>query len=161
MIKGHVVNNSGKSKHIFKKTVYPGQSVPLSHVYEVLSKKIDDDVSFIEWVRGKLPPGWELSVEEDFELPFDASAVTAEDLQPVEGDGDDGRESLEYAPMRVIDKLTARDIYNLRMKDNPKRVIKQITSVHKLRRALTMCLNDSRKSMLATILRHRIRDLNS
>lgn len=156
MIKGHVINNSGKSKHIFKRTVYPGQKVPLSHVYEVLSNKIEDDSVFVDWLKQRLPLGWELSVEEEFEEPLDPSTVTSEDLMSPQ---EDDKESLEYAPVQVIENLTARDIYNLRIKDNPKRVIKQVYSVHKLRRALTLCLDDSRKSMLATIIRHRIKEL--
>ncbi len=159
MIKGHVLNNSSKSRHIFKRTVYPGQTVPLQDIYAVVSSKVGEDTTFVDWLKASLPPGWEVFVEEDFEEPLDVSAVTSEDLQPVEGAEDDDRESLEYAPYKVIEKLSARDVYNLRMKDNPKRVIKQISSVHKLRRALTMCRNESRKSMLATIIRHRIKEL--
>ncbi len=156
MINGFVINNSGRSKHIFKKTVYPGQSVPLSYVYEVLSKKMEDDnVSFVDWLKSILPPGWDIDIEETFELPVDVSSVKVEDVITVE----DNSPSLEFAPVKIIDKLTAKDIYSLRMKDNPKRVIKQITSVSKLRRALTSCINDPRKSMLATIIRHRIREL--
>ncbi len=159
MLKGHVVNNSSKSRHIFKKTVYPGQKVPLDYIYQVVSSKVGDDVSFVDWLRSSLPPGWEIDVEEDFEVPLDPANVSVEDVRAAAEIEDDERESLEYAPMKVIDKLSARDVYNLRIKDNPKRVIKQITSVHKLRRALTMCRNDSRKSMLATIIRHRIKEL--
>lgn len=160
MIKGHVLNNSGRSKHIFKRTVYPGQRVPLSYICEIVPKKIEEDGGLIEWIKERLPPGWELSLEGEFEAPVAPSSVDSVDLLPKEPDPEEERESLEYAPLKVIDNLTAKDIYNLRMKDNPKRVIKQITSVHKLRRALTLCLNDSRKSMLATIIRHRIRSLN-
>lgn len=162
MINGFVVNNTGRSRHIFKKTVYPGQKVPLSYVYQVVSSKVDGEDSFVDWLKSRLPPGWELDVNEEFELPIDATAVSADEVKVVEKEPaapDEDRESLEYAPLKIIDKLTARDVYNLRIKDNPKRVIKQITSVHKLRRALTLCKNDSRKSMLATIIRHRIKEL--
>lgn len=174
MIKGHVLNNSGKSKHIFKQTVFPGQRVNLSAVYSLLSNKVPEDQEFVAWLQASyLPPGWELHVEE-FE-PEEAVNPAREIVQadkvkppPVEFDfsaleqqeDDDSRPSLEYAPEKTLDKLTAADIYNLRMKDNPKRVIKNIYSVHKLRRALTLCKADARKSMLSKIIQHRIKDLN-
>lgn len=170
MVKGHIVNNTAKSRHMFKRTIYPGQSISLADVYSIFSTKQVEDVEFLEWVRDKLPIGWELKVEEDYVEPYEPSRVSSEEvLASVQGPPqevhvlsgpDDDSPSLEYAPAKTLDKLTARDIYNLRIKDNPKRVIKQIDSVHKLRRALSMCKNDSRKSMLATIIRHRIKEIS-
>lgn len=174
MIKGHILNNSGKSKHIFKQTVFPGQRVTLSAVYSLLSRKVPEDQDFVSWLKESyLPPGWELHVEEfepEIEVNPARKLIQTEKpkMPPVEFDfssleadkEEDSRPSLEYAPEKVLDKLTAADIYNLRMKDNPKRVIKNIYSVHKLRRALTLCKADSRKNMLSKIIQHRIKDLN-
>ena len=173
MVKGHVLNNTGKAKHIFKKTVYSGGRITLDDAYAAVASRVPEGQPFLEWLHTYLPPGWELQITEDYEEPFEPSKVKPEDVKAVtvtthdapekhllSGEDDDDSPSLEYAPAKTLDKLTARDIFNLRMKDNPKRVIKQIASVHKLRRALTLCKNDARKSMLAAIIRHRIKELN-
>src|SRR6188508_2188508 len=163
MIKGSIINNTGKPKHIFKRTVYPGQQISLEDVYSIVSTKIDKEQSFVDWLQDELPDGWEVRLSSEYSEPVDLSNVSSESLtENGEEDvlsGSDSDPSLEFASPKTIDKLTAKDIFNLRIKDNPKRVIKQISSVHKLRRALTLCRNDSRKNMLANILRHRIKEI--
>jgi hypothetical protein len=177
MIKGYVTNNTGKSKHAFKRTVYPGQKVSFELVYQVFGHKAPEDKDFVPWLEDILPEGWNIVIEgvtEQFvftppvpvvvEEATTQEVVTTHPLKETNNGMESSRSeeapSLEFAPQREIDKLTARDIYNLRLQDNPKRVIKSITSVHKLRRALTMCKNDSRKQMLARVIQRRIRDLN-
>ena len=68
--------------------------------------------------------------------------------------------SKEYLTPKAINKMTAKDIYDLRIKDNPKRILENVTSVHKLRRALTLCKNDNRKAVLIRLIQGRIRTLN-
>jgi len=174
MVDGYVTNNTGKSLHIFKRTVYPGQRIPLDYVHQVVGSKVPTGESFVEWLEGYVPDGWEVVVSNtkgsrEFIDPVLPKVVESENEQTAlfweDNNGltlkeEEEKTSLAYAPIKEIDKLTARDIYNLKTKDNPKRVIKQITSVHKLRRALTLCKNDSRKAMLTRIIQHRIRELN-
>lgn len=116
-----------------------------------------------------LPEGWEVVVEtaEVVDLHREVlEAVPVVVVSPTESGevvavkGDAELPSLEYAPRKAIDKLTAKDIYNLRLKDNPQRVIGQITSIHKLRRALVLCKDDGRKSVLTRIIHKRIKKLN-
>ena len=173
MAEGYVRNNTGRSRHIFKKTVYPGQIVSLGHIRELLGNKVPEGASFITWLEQYLPEGWEIKVPQrtkdvggrEFKETLTAvpvvvdGAETAEEEEELDED-DDGSPSKQYATPRAIDKMTSRDIYNLRLKDNPKRVLKHVTSIHKLRRALTMCKNDSRKSVLQRLLQQRIRELN-
>ncbi len=184
MEKGYVVNNTGRSKHIFKRTVYPGQKVDLQQVYDVLKKKVPSESSFLDWLEDYLPSGWELSIPEKAEVSggrlFKETLVAVpvvSDSTPPEVEKElgglketnDGQSSTEPEPEQVnwqyarpqdIAKMTAKDIYNLRLKDNPKRVFKNIDSIHKLRRALTMCRNDSRKAVLTRLIQGRIRELN-
>lgn len=161
MVKGYVTNNTGRSRHIFKRTVYPGQKVPLDVVYSALKKKVPDGASFVDWLEHYLPSGWELQVTQAKEKTSTEQEEVEDAVQKdTDGSEDDGRPSMEYATPRVIDKMTARDIYNLRIKDNPRRILKNVTSIHKLRRALTLCKNDSRKATLIRLIQGRIRELN-
>lgn len=182
MEKGYVVNNTGRSRHIFKRTVYPGQKVDLQQVYDVLKRKVPSDSSFLDWLEGYLPSGWEVSVPEGAAISggrlyketltavpvvSDSSSLNAESELGGLKETNDGQSVVEsipvswqYARPQDIDKMTAKDIYSLRMKDNPKRVIKNIFSIHKLRRALTLCKNDSRKAVLTRLIQGRIRKLN-
>jgi len=169
MIKGHIINNTGRSRHIFKRTVYPGQKVSLEDVYFLVKDKFSDSSGFMEWLEERLPEGWEVFVAPQAENSAVGgrmykevlTAVPTVENAPADEDAVvDSRASLEYITPKAIDKLTARDIYRLRLKDNPKRIIKQITSIHKLRRALALCKNDSRKATLTRLIQGRIRELN-
>lgn len=171
MVSGYIVNNTGKAKHIFKRTVYPGQKLDITTVYELVGRSLPEETTFVDWLKEHLPDGWEVLLEEGQEesskvIVREQAQKTTNSLIPddqkhlLSGPEDDSP-SLEFAPLKKIDKLTARDIFNLRVKDNPRRVVKQVDSVHKLRRALAMCKDDSRKNMLANIIRHRIREIGN
>lgn len=184
MVKGYVVNNTGRSKYICKRTVYPGQRLDLEYMYKVIGNKVPEGESFVAWLEDTLPDGWEVNVVRveasdkahaatggrpykevltatpevvsSPSAPSEAAKVNNE-LDPEQ---DDKRPSLQYSTPRAIDKMTARDIYQLRLKDNPKRLLKHVTSIHKLRRALSLCKEDSRKSVLTRLIQQRIRELN-
>jgi hypothetical protein len=178
MIKGYVVNNTGRSRHIFQRTVYPGGKVQLEDVYKLLGPKVTEGARFEDWLKGSLPKGWELTVPQPEvadatggrmyketltaeptvaasspatePTPFETDAVSSENQAP----------SKEYLTPRQVSKMTAKDIYDLRIKDNPKRILKNVSSIHKLRRALTLCKNDNRKVVLLRLIQGRIRELN-
>lgn len=170
MIKGHILNNTGKSKHIFQKTIYGGQQISLEYVFNLLKKKLPEGEEFVEWLKDRLPQGWELHVEE-FEpnkeviegviTRVSSPVISTRSLQKESGqdEDDDGSPSLEFATANVLDKLTAKQIYKLRLKDNPQKVIGQIFSIHKLRRALQMCNNNPRKAVITRLIRKRIQQL--
>ena len=56
-------------------------------------------------------------------------------------------------------KLTARDISELKIKDDPKRIIRTINSKTKLRRALTLCKGRAGKETLLKYIHERISEL--
>ena len=64
MVKGYVVNNTGRSRHIFKRAVYSAQKVSLDDVERVLGSKVPEGTSFTEWLEQYLPSGWALAVAE-------------------------------------------------------------------------------------------------
>lgn len=183
MIKGYVVNNTGRSKYICKRTVYPGQRLDLEYVYKVIGSKVPEGETFVNWLEETLPEGWEVNVvRAEAAEATDATGgrpyrevltavpeVSESALQTntagdtngaVDTELEDKRPSIQYSTPRAIDKMTAREIYQLRLKDNPKRILEHVTSIHKLRRSLSMCQRDSRKSVLTRLIQQRIRKLN-
>lgn len=179
---GYVVNNTGRSRHIFKRTVYPGQKVSLEHVHKVLGTKVPTGELFVDWLEQYLPTGWELDVSVEtsdvsggrmYKEVLTAVPVVADSVSPESSEKDlgsfretnDGQReveppSMQYATPKAIDKMSARDLYSLRLRDNPKRILKHVTSIHKLRRTLALCKNDSRKEVLTRLVQGRIRELN-
>jgi hypothetical protein len=174
MVKGYVLNNTGRSKHIYKRTVYPGQRLDLEYVYKVIGGQVPDGTSFVEWLEKELPSGWEVNVlkvekadnlDETGGRPYKETLTAQPEVHSCSEKKENSQEHLKevkrtYATPRAIDKMTAREIYNLKLKDNPKRILSHITSVHKLRRALSMCKDDNRKNTLSRLIQRRIRELN-
>lgn len=188
MFVGYVLNNSGRPRHIFKRRVPPGQKVEFSDIYSLYGDKVPSSAEFVNWLRSSiLPPGWEIVIVEEIadvadveEIPVKAengmyrevleaapivssnkergtTTVNKTEVDTFDPEGP----SLEYATPARVDKLTARDIYNLRIKDNPKRIIGMINSIYKLRRALTLCNQDGRKDMISKMIRKRVKDLQN
>lgn len=176
MVKGFVVNNTGRSKHIFKRTVYPGQKVELEHIYKLVGKKVPDGAKFVDWLEDTyLPKGWDLDAPEPevaaeennihFKETITAVPVVAPATQNTESamlreEAVVTSPSKEYMTPKAIGNMKAKDIYDLQLKDNPKRILKNVNSIHKLRRALTLCKRDGRKETLQRLIQGRIRELN-
>lgn len=160
MITGIVLNNTGKSKHIFKRTVFPGHSVDLAEVYNLLSSKVPDGCSFISWLQDYVPDGWEVHGEEVQEESGELTETSGQGSKYVkEEEKESDSPSLQYISSKKISELSAKDIHDLRVKDNPRRIINEIDSVTKLRRALTLCNKSSRKDVLSKIIKARINKL--
>jgi hypothetical protein len=174
MVKGFVVNNTGRSRHIFKRTVYPGQKIDLDYVYKLVGNKVPEGSKFEDWLQEYLPQGWELDVvpaevaqavggrryKETLTAEPTVVSGTSDEPEAFETDAEDKAPSKEFTTPKAISKMTAKDIYELRLKDNPKRILQNVNSIHKLRRALTMCKNDKRKAVLLRLIQGRIRQLN-
>lgn len=181
MTKGYVVNNTHSTKHAYKRTVYPGQRVPLDHIRSVISKKIPDK-DFIAWLRDNmLPSGWEIILEEEdskqksgvegmyketllaepevHKGPVDLNTYYKED----ESSEEEGSSPVayKYMPPHKLRDLTWKEIANLKTKDDPRRVLKSVDSIHKLRRALTACRNAKGKKNLSRLIQNRIKELTA
>jgi len=152
MIKGYVVNNLGRGKHIFKQSVSPGMKVPLDKLYDQYSVSYggDFDLDFLEWLeKTKIPKGSGFDiVVEDVKQDVDTSVV--EEEKPV-----------AVKPQRIHPtNLTARQIADLKIKDKPKLVLQEVMSIHKLRRAHTLCKNRPGKETLVRLIRERMTELS-
>lgn len=150
MIRGYIVNNSGRHKHIFKHRFGPGMRLDLEEVYAVYKRqyKGNFDEKFLEWFKKhKLPSGddFELVIESIYEGPYYEEIPKVNERDKIN----------EKHPS----ELTSTEIANLRIKDDPKEKLKYITSIHKLRRALTRCRKSKGKEMLAGMIKARIKEL--
>lgn len=159
MIKGYVINNLGRGKHVFKRSVPPGSKVPLEQLFSLYSRQYSGnfDTGFLDWLdENKIPKGFDIVIE----------SINTDDLQ-VEVQ-DDVHEDLEEAVSVQVEsisgtlpnRLTARQISDLKMKDNPKKVIQEILSIHKLRRAQTLCKGRAGKETLLKMIKDRITELS-
>jgi len=145
----------------------------------LLRDKVPQDSTFLEWLDEYLPEGWEISIvntpprkEELLAYP-EVHSSGPSDLKEFYAREDNNGSTLIEAPVVLdnkpiilgieeeVEELSARDIFNLRIKDNPRKAISSIVSVHKLRRALTLCKGDKRKGVLTSIIRKRIKVLVS
>jgi hypothetical protein len=186
-VKGYVINNTEKAKHIFKKKVVPGDKIDLEYLKLIFKNELPKDSSIEQWLKARyLPDGWEVVITEEIQedeqstppvkVILNGKEVYKEHLlaRPevaAEGYGEtqvieepDGVntslfENLAYASPNVLRNLSARQIYNLRLQDDPKRAIKEIDSIHKLRRSLTLCKKDGRKEMLMMLIKRRIDEI--
>lgn len=187
-VKGYVINNTGKPRHIFQRRVSPGDQIDLEYVYTILGSKAPNDLEFIPWLKTTyLPEGWDIVVENVLENPSGPNKVVVNGREMfkeiitaklhIAKEGDEERGSTEYgdeeeadisaldnlsnAPATLIKKLTARQISNLKVKDNPRRALKEVDSFHKLKRALHYCRQDNRKEFLAKLIQARMKQLVS
>lgn len=151
MIVGYVINNTGKHKHIFKRGCHPGIKVKLKDLYNTYKLKYegDFDLDFIEWLdTNKVPSGFDIVVEKYTEEKKERVKNAQENFSPT-------------AAEAVQDiNLSSRQISELKIKDDPKHQIKEVDSVHKLRRALTLCKGKPGKATLIKYIKGRISELS-
>lgn len=151
MVKGFVINNCGRGKHIFKKSISPGMSIPLQELYDLYSKPYGGsfDVDFLEWLeKTKIPKGSGFDIViEDIKNEVEVKPVPQE--VPV-----------VRAPKVHPTNLTALQISNLKIKDGPKKILQEVMSVHKLRRAYTFCKGRAGKETLARFIKVRMTELS-
>jgi len=171
MIKGYIQNATGRYKHIFKRNMGPGQKVDLSDLYTLYEKKYDGefDLDFVKWVEeNKIIPGFNLVVEEYEEEELVSTSETSVGVGEIEAIGvgevfSQPAEKNFNAPLKkkvTPNRLTSTEISELKIKDDPKRVISQVQSIHKLRRALTECKGKKGKGTLIKYIQNRIAQLN-
>ena len=158
MVEGFVINKTERSKHIFKMSVTPGMKVPIQSWYEVYKNKYKGklDLKFVEWLEdNKVPKSddWELvvnshTVEKDptEELLKEETTKPIVDERPI-------------TKIKPINKITAAELSELKHKDQPKKTIQQVMSIHKLRRALNLCKGKAGKTLIIKYLRERIDEI--
>lgn len=153
MITGYVINNSGKYMHIFKRGMFPGMTVSFEDLYATYSRVYGSelDASFIKWLdKNKIPEGFDIVVEkyEEVEEPVQnvSSATIAYNASVVNS-------------VTSSVNMTSKQIAALKIKDDPKKVLQGVKSVHKLRRALSECKGLKGKATLIKYIKERISQL--
>ncbi len=164
MIEGYVINNGGRSKYIFKQHVQSGAKVSLDVMYEKYKNKYQGefDVGFLEWLeKNKVPVNFDIVVKsiDEVETSELSPAVKEEEVMAVEEITSELE--LDIHPDRKFNpsKMTPKEISELKIKDSPKNIISRVMSVHKLRRAYTLCKDRPGKGTLVKIIRQRITEL--
>lgn len=152
MVIGHVINNTGRAKHAFKRNVQPGMKIPLKSLYKHYKYKYQGefDAAFLDWLdKNKISKmdGFEIVVKDIDEPEKDQPVNTPEKSKPKE------------KKLPIPGNLTAREIADLKMKDKPKKILQGVMSIHKLRRALTACKNRPGKETLSKLIKERITEL--
>jgi len=171
-MEGYIVNNSGKPYFIFKRKFPMGHRLYLADLWKAYQKKVcaaleKEEVAepaFVKWLEENnyMKDGFvyhEGSAE--VSAPGDVIAATSAEVKET-GASADGRlvkPSLEHAPRGIIEKLTYREVADLRVCDNPRKLVSEITNLSKLRRAYTIVRSAARKRHLEKVLRERIQDL--
>jgi len=170
-MEGFIVNNCGKPKYIFKRNFPVGHRIYLSDLWKMykvkvgnaLNKEVVSEDEFVAWLTDNsyMKQGFVYYPGEKASFTGEVLEVTdsASDETGAHADGRLVKPSLAEARAGVIEKLTYSEIANLRIVDNPRRIIESITNLHKLRRAYTTVRQMSRKGHLQKILRDRIQDL--
>ena len=157
MIDGYVINNLGRSKHIFKMNVTPGKRISLEALYDMYGTKYggEFDADFLVWLeKTKVPPGsgFDIVVKSIDDVPEKVSAKKEKVVEVVEPPS---------APIKFSGgKLTARQIADLKIKDDPKKLIKEVQSIHKLRRALSLCKGRPGKEIITKLIHGRLSELS-
>jgi hypothetical protein len=161
MIKGYVLNNSGKGSHIFKMGVSPGMKIPLETLYNLYKKVYNGafDVNFLEWLQNNKIPngkGFEIVIEDvsiDVGCPVCAESISNKEEEKILAPEE---KSVKVLPS----KMSARQIADLKVKDNPKIVLQEVRSIHKLRRAYSLCKGRPGKETLIKLIKERMDELN-
>lgn len=166
-IEGYVINNSGRGKFIFSRNMYAGQKISLSELYKFYCDRYGGnfDAGFLAWLKdNRLVEGFEIVVEninssEKFSAAEKNSPEQLDQLDP-----DEQAEQAEQARALFVrqvhpNKLTARDISELKIKDNPRDIIRSVSSKSKLRRALTLCTGLNSKETIIKYIKERIDEL--
>ena len=129
MLLGKVVNNSGRGKHIFKRNIPAGGHVSIEDLYNTYRKQYVGvcNGDFLDWLKeNKIPEDFDLVLEEVVdEKPLEIKPKESI-VQP--------KKTVKYTPPH---KMTVKQLSNLKVKDNPKDIIKGVLSIHKLRRVKT------------------------
>jgi hypothetical protein len=171
-MEGYILNNSNKSRFIFKQSFPVGHKILLKNVWPLFEKKVCKELSsdnpsaedFVEWlkVHKLIFPGFLVEFPKKATADMEIKEVTPSEVPENKGNPADGRiskPSLAGIRSGVVDKLTYKDIAELRMIDKPKEIIANINNVSKLRRSYQVVRNTPNKRQLERLLRSRIQEL--
>lgn len=147
---GYVQNKSPMWAHAMKRTIGPGQKIPLNELFEQYGKKhsLSEGDEFVAWLRTvKLKDHTKWSVV----LLADDEVIVEKEIVDVPTEDDVKKRIDDMDPLEIVD-LTVRKA-------------RELVPVCKNKKLLKMALRDanarSHKDSLCNILRKRIRELET
>ena len=153
---GYVMNKSGLWAHAMKRSVGPGQKVPLDELYDQYGKKhnLEKGEQFVEWLRMvKLKDGskWSVVLE-----TTDKTANVLDDINKGAKELKTITTATEVSPK----KMAVEDVAALSVR-KARDVLPQISDIKLLKYALQEANQMSNKDSLVRLVRKRISELET
>lgn len=154
-MEGYIKSLSSTWRHIFKRAVSPGGTIPLEELYDTYGKKynLKPNEEFVAWLK-------EVKLQSDadsWEISLVSESVPAEKEKPKKDDGLKPVSKSEKATT-VVNKLSVEEIVGLPVR-KAREVIPNITNLKLLKYALQEAKPRSNKDSLCRILEKRVKDL--
>jgi len=151
---GYVMNISAMWMHVMKRSVAPGNKIPLDELYDQYGKKHDlkEGKDFIEWLgtvklRDKLM--WKIVYGDELEESSNNDAVSGiQTPQVIE----------KRMPSQAINKMTVQEVVTLSVRQG-RDILPKITDLKLLKYAFQEANQLAGKDSLCNIIRKRIKDL--
>ena len=151
---GYVMNISAMWMHVMKRSVAPGNKIPLDELYEQYGKKhgIKEGKEFVEWLeavklRDKLM--WKIVYGNELKEAVKKDAVSdIQTPQVIE----------KTIPAQAINKLTIKEVVMLSVRQG-REILPKITDLKLLKYAFQEANQLAGKDSLCNIIRKRIKDL--
>lgn len=151
---GYVMNISAMWMHVMKRSVAPGNKIPLDELYEQYGKKhgIKEGKEFVEWLeavklRDKLM--WKIVYGNELKEAAKKDAVSdIQTPQVIE----------KMIPAQAINKLTVKEVVMLSVRQG-REILPKITDLKLLKYAFQEANQLAGKDSLCNIIRKRIKDL--
>lgn len=152
---GYVMNTSTIWTHTMKRSIGPGQRVPLDELFEQYGAKHDlkEGQDFVQWLRSvKLKDArkWKIVFKDD-----DSEALVTEDTSEVEKPVN--RVQGGTTPL-VAKKMAVSDIVELSVRQ-ARELLPKVTDLNLLKYSLQEANQLAGKDSLCKIIRKRIKDL--
>lgn len=148
---GYVMNISTMWMHVMKRSVAPGNKIPLDELYEQYGKKHDikEGDAFVAWlkmVKVKDTQVWKIVYGEELEK---VTEDVVSDVRIVEED---------KTPTQSIRKMTVQDVVELSVRKG-REILPKITDLKLLKYAFQEANQLAGKDSLCNVIRKRIKDL--
>ena len=155
---GYVMNMSPTWMHVMKRSVGPGEKIPLSELYEQYGKKhdIEEGDAFVEWLKAvkvKDTNTWKVMYGEALER-ITKDAVSELPAQQE----DDLIAPNNNIAMPAVNKMSVQDVVMLSVRKG-KEILPKITDLKLLKYAYQEANQLAGKDSLCNVMRKRIKDL--
>jgi len=156
-MEGYVKNNSPTWRHALKRSVGPGEKIPLDDLYEQygIKHEIEKGEPFVVWLRKvKLRNDdiWEIKYRD-----VESESISGSENTSIQTGKDEATKSKQSTPF-VQSQLEPEELAGLSVR-KARNVIPKLTDQKILKYALNMASQLSNKDTLCRMLRKRIQEL--